>query len=192
MNRQSTHWLRSRAWLAAGLAGLALSGCVVAPVGEPYYDSGSTYYDGGTYSDGYYGGTYYPAMPAEVVPVMPFAGAIWINGYWDTGHGPRRWVPGRYERPGWRPDNRPGWRPNDRRPDWNRPDRRPNANQPGWNRPDRRPDVNRPSGQRPDGHYPGWNRPNARPPNSGAPRPPGRMENPYPRSGPISERNPSA
>jgi hypothetical protein len=125
---------------------------------DTYYDSGA-YYPGG--GDGYYNGTYYPAMPREVVPVAPFVGALWINGYWDVSRGHRRWVPGRYDRPG----NRPNWnRPGDSRPNWSRPDEhRPGWNQPnrpGWNQPNRpseRPDWNPPG--RPS-ERPGWNQPN--------------------------------
>jgi hypothetical protein len=48
-----------------------------------------------------------PAPNVEVVPAIPFAGAIWIGGYWGWGGGRHYWVPGRYEhaRPGY------GWRP---------------------------------------------------------------------------------
>lgn len=173
MNSLSPHWLRSRIWLAASLAAaLGLSGCVVAPV-DGYYDSGSTYYETGTYVDGYYGGTYYPARPVEVIPVAPYAGAIWINGYWDTSRGHRHWIPSRYERPSYRPGIRP-----DNRPDWNRPGwQRPDGNRPGAHRPDRprpdgqRPDWNRVDRPRPDGNRPGWNRPNGPRPESNRPNP---------------------
>jgi hypothetical protein len=39
---------RLAAWLAAGVAGIALTGCVVAPVDGGYYDDGS-YPSGGYY-----------------------------------------------------------------------------------------------------------------------------------------------
>ena len=45
-----------------------------------------------------------PAPYAEVVPVMPYPGAVWINGYWGWSGGRHYWVPGYYERP------RPGYR----------------------------------------------------------------------------------
>ena len=160
---------RLAAWLAAGVAGVALTGCVVAPVDGGYYDNGSGYYDSGydTYYDsgayypgggnGYYNGTYYPAIPREVVPVAPFVGALWIGGHWDNSRGNRRWVPGRYDRPGHgHGHNRPGWdRPNDNRPGWNRPDN----NRPGWNQPgNNRPGWNQPN--RPTDSRPSWNQPN--------------------------------
>ncbi|ARU05015.1 hypothetical protein CCO03_10245 [Comamonas serinivorans] len=175
MNRQHPHGRRPLALLVAALAGLALTGCVVAPVGEPYYDSGSTYYGGGSYydngyADGFYNGTYYPAIPHEVVPVAPYAGALWVSGYWDLDRGHRRWIPGRYERPGY---NRPGWRPDDHRPGWNngRPDR------PGWNH--NRPDNNRPRPNRPTGA----DRPVGNPGNGAViRRPPGQVNPPLIRS----------
>jgi hypothetical protein len=48
-----------------------------------------------------------PAPYVETVPVMPFAGALWIGGYWGWDGGRHHWVPGRWEhaRPGY------GWRP---------------------------------------------------------------------------------
>ena len=74
--------------LAAGL----LSACVVAPYGHR-------------------GGVYAapapvvvapgppPAPMVEVVPALPYPGAIWIGGYWGWGGGRHAWVPGRWERP---------------------------------------------------------------------------------------------
>ncbi len=48
-----------------------------------------------------------PAPYVEVVPVIPFAGAIWIGGYWGWYGGRHQWVPGRWDQPrpgyGWRP-----------------------------------------------------------------------------------------
>ena len=42
-----------------------------------------------------------PPPPAlvEVRPVVPFHGAIWIDGYYDHRHGRYTWVPGRYMNP---------------------------------------------------------------------------------------------
>ena len=48
-----------------------------------------------------------PPVPyVEVVPVIPFAGAIWLGGYWGWNGGRHQWFPGRWEhaRPGY------GWR----------------------------------------------------------------------------------
>jgi hypothetical protein len=48
-----------------------------------------------------------PAPYAEVVPAVPFAGAVWIGGYWGWEGGRHRWFPGRWEHPRvgyrWRP-----------------------------------------------------------------------------------------
>jgi len=87
--------------LAAAAGALLLSGCVVAP--SPYYTDGSSaYYADG--SAGYVDAPVYataapPAPIAEVQPVAPFVGAIWINGFWNWNGGRYSWVPGRYERP---------------------------------------------------------------------------------------------
>ena len=103
--------------LSAAAAGvLLLSGCVVAPSPSPYYTDGAPgYNEGGNpgYASGYYADApvYAPAAPpapiVEVQPVIPFAGAIWIGGFWNWSGGRYSWVPGRYERP------RPGynWEP---------------------------------------------------------------------------------
>lgn len=40
-----------------------------------------------------------PSPYAEVVPVAPYPGAVWINGYWGWSGGRHTWVPGYYERP---------------------------------------------------------------------------------------------
>ncbi len=83
----------------AALCCAALSACVVAPVGRPY-----------GYGPGGPGVVVDVAPPApyyEQVPVAPFAGAVWIGGYWGWNNGRHAWVPGRYEhaRPGY------GWEP---------------------------------------------------------------------------------
>lgn len=72
---------------------LSLSACVVTP-----YPTGQDIYGNAVV-------TMPPPAPyAEVVPAMPYAGAIWINGYWGWQQGRHHWVPGRYERA------RPGYR----------------------------------------------------------------------------------
>ena len=38
-----------------------------------------------------------PAPYAEVVPVVPFPGAVWIGGYWGWSGGRHNWVPGRWD-----------------------------------------------------------------------------------------------
>ncbi len=82
---------------------LSLSACVVAPY-YPYQSAG--YGDPGgqpiAVAD-----VPPPAPYGEVVPVIPFAGAIWLGGYWGWGGGRHHWVAGRWDRP------RPGyyWQP---------------------------------------------------------------------------------
>ena len=84
--------------LALGLAcSAALSACVVAPA-RPY-----------GYGYGYAPGEEIvadvapPPSYVEVVPVVPYAGAVWINGYWGWHGGRHTWVGGRWEQP------RPGY-----------------------------------------------------------------------------------
>jgi hypothetical protein len=95
---------RAVSWLTAALLGAtALGGCAVAPVG-PVYTSG--YYD-----DGAVVANVAPPTPyMETIPVAPFAGAIWIGGFWDWSSGRHVWRPGHYERP------RPGF--SYRQPSW--------------------------------------------------------------------------
>ena len=76
----------------AALSALALSACVVAPY--PRYAVAA--------EPGYEGPVVDVAPPSpyvEVVPVIPFAGALWIGGYWGWFGGRHQWVPGRWERP---------------------------------------------------------------------------------------------
>jgi len=88
---------------AAALAALSLSACVVAPYpahrvvyAEPVPAESTVVVDVAP-----------PAPYVEVVPAVPFAGAIWIGGYWGWYGGRHQWVPGRWDHP------RPGyqWRP---------------------------------------------------------------------------------
>ena len=88
---------------AAALAALSLSACVVAPYpahrvvyAEPVPVESTVIVDVAP-----------PAPYVEVVPAVPFGGAIWIGGYWGWYGGRHQWVPGRWDHP------RPGyqWRP---------------------------------------------------------------------------------
>ncbi len=88
--------------LIVSLSAVLLSACVVAPY--PYR---------GGYAGPAYGGSSEssvmvdvapPAPYVEVVPAMPYAGAVWIGGYWGWNGGRHQWAPGRWERP------RPGYR----------------------------------------------------------------------------------
>ena len=87
--------------VVVALSALALSACVVAP----YPRQGAYYADAGgpvVVTD-----VAPPAPYVEVVPVMPFAGALWIGGYWGWSGGRHHWVSGRWEHPragyGWSP-----------------------------------------------------------------------------------------
>jgi hypothetical protein len=42
---------------------------------------------------------YVPVGPVEVVPVAPYAGAVWIGGSWAWQGGRHVWAPGYYSRP---------------------------------------------------------------------------------------------
>ena len=96
----------------AAIASLALSACVVAPYPQRVY---SQPVPAGPAPGPYYPGqddvvvvdVPPPAPYVEVVPALPFAGAVWIGGYWGWHGGRHNWVPGRWDSPrpgyGWRP-----------------------------------------------------------------------------------------
>lgn len=108
--KTSSHHLKIAAVLLS--AGAALTGCVVAPTPGPVYG-------GPAYPvDSVYAPVAPPAPYTEVIPVVPFPGAIWVGGYWNWSGGRHVWVPGRYERPRagyhyqprhWEPSRRGGW-----------------------------------------------------------------------------------
>ena len=87
----------------ATVSALLLSACVVAPYPQrvyaqpapapaPYYNQDVVVVDAPP-----------PAPYVEVVPAVPYPGAIWIGGYWGWSSGRHHWVPGRWEAP------RPGY-----------------------------------------------------------------------------------
>jgi hypothetical protein len=89
--------MRQSSLLAVLVASAAsLSACVVAPAYPPPQGP-------------YYAGPVVvanappPAPYVEAVPVAPYAGAIWIGGYWGWAGGRHTWVAGHYEQP------RPGY-----------------------------------------------------------------------------------
>ena len=109
--------------VSVGAAAL-LTACAVAPV------------DGALYAP-----IAPPIAQVETIPMVPYAGAIWINGFWDWDGGRHVWRAGHYEhgRPGYdfhqptwahAPDgrwhlDRGGWRPvghmpRPQRRDWER------------------------------------------------------------------------
>ena len=82
--------LPPRSLIACALSTLVLSACVVAPYpAQPVYGTG----------DVVLSPVAPPAPYVEVVPVVPYPGAIWISGYWGWSSGQHRWVPGHYARP---------------------------------------------------------------------------------------------
>ena len=84
-------------------ASLMLSACVVAP-----YQPDPPQYGYDNYGPDVAVTNVPPPPPyAEVIPVAPFLGAVWISGYWGWSGGRHHWVGGHYKwpRPGY------GWRP---------------------------------------------------------------------------------
>jgi hypothetical protein len=79
----------------AALLTVNLSACVVAPARYPAAYQGVPVSQGETII---YGAAP-PPMQMEVVPPLPFAGALWIGGYWGWEGGRHRWMPGHYTRP---------------------------------------------------------------------------------------------
>ncbi len=86
------------------VAGALATGCAVVPAPEPAVT------------------VYAPIAPppprVEVVPALPYPGAVWIGGYWGWYGGRHVWVPGYYARPRpgyhwqpyrWAPYPRQGW-----------------------------------------------------------------------------------
>ncbi len=102
--------LSFRPLLVVLLAGGALSACVIAP--PPHREVYSSYPGG----DAEMQANLPPPAPyVEVIPVMPFVGAVWIGGYWGWAGSRHHWVPGRWEAPHpgyrWQPhrwERRPG------------------------------------------------------------------------------------
>ena len=93
---------------------LTLSACVVSPYpyrtvyGAPGY--GAPAYGTPAYGTPAYGGqgndgsvvvvdVAPPAPYVEVVPVMPYAGAVWLGGYWGWSGGRHVWTGGRWDHP---------------------------------------------------------------------------------------------
>ncbi|MCZ2439049.1 MAG: hypothetical protein LC119_02595 [Burkholderiales bacterium] len=99
------------AWrpLAAAALGLALTGCVIAPVGP----------GPGGYDDGPVVEVAPPPPRYEVRPLPPGPGYVWIGGYWTWQLGRHVWIGGRWAMPpspgrAWVPGywyrSGPGWR----------------------------------------------------------------------------------
>jgi hypothetical protein len=74
--------------------------CVVAPYRPAYRSEAYVSPDGPVVV----AGVAPPAPYEEVLPPMPYAGAIWIGGYWGWNAGRHVWIGGRWDhaRPGFR------------------------------------------------------------------------------------------
>ncbi|MBC7483022.1 MAG: hypothetical protein H7337_14245 [Rhizobacter sp.] len=89
--------------LIVPLAAVTLAACVVAPssrrvvYAEPV-PAGAAYAQPGIVVD-----IAPPSSYVEVVPAIPYAGALWIGGYWGWASNRHQWYPGRWDRP------RPGY-----------------------------------------------------------------------------------
>lgn len=88
-------------WFGAGAlsaVGMLAAGCVVAPAPGPPPGYG-VYAPGPPPAYGVYAPLPPPPPPVQVVPALPYPGAVWIGGWWNWGGGRYAWVPGYYARP---------------------------------------------------------------------------------------------
>lgn len=90
------------------VAGIFASGCAVVPAPAPVAVA----------DEAVYAPLAPPPPQAEIVPALPFVGAVWVGGYWNWSGGRHVWMPGHYvqPRPGyrwqphaWRPHPGGGW-----------------------------------------------------------------------------------
>jgi len=94
--------------LIAPLAAVLMTACVVAPypARRVVYTQPARVYAEPAYQDEAVVDVAPPPPYVEVVPAIPFAGAVWIGGYWGWRGGRHTWVGGRWEQPrpgyGWR------------------------------------------------------------------------------------------
>jgi hypothetical protein len=79
--------------IATALSALALSACIVAP-----YPRQAAYYPEPSGPVAVVD-VAPPAPYVEVIPTIPFPGALWIGGYWGWSGGRHAWVGGRWEHP---------------------------------------------------------------------------------------------
>ena len=114
--------VRPALWILSAASALMMSACVVAPYGHPARGEVMVDADDAEAE----AGTPPPPPIVEVRPVIPFAGAVWIDGYWGWSAGRHVWVHGRWDHPRkgyrweprrWEPQGghwrlRGGWRAN--------------------------------------------------------------------------------
>jgi hypothetical protein len=96
--------------LIVPLSAALLSACIVAPYprGPVYSQQVPAYPRSAPGYEGEYDVAVAPPAPyVEIVPAIPFAGAIWLGGYWGWNGGRHQWVQGRWDQPragyGWQP-----------------------------------------------------------------------------------------
>jgi hypothetical protein len=88
----------ARLLIAGGVSALLLSACVVAPPRtEVVYRSYPTYSTAP--GDTVLVDMAPPAPVVEVVPPVPFVGAVWVNGFWGWSGSRHVWTAGHYIRP---------------------------------------------------------------------------------------------
>jgi hypothetical protein len=100
--------MRNLKVMGVALSALALSACVVAPYPRYGAQAYPAYPANAAYDEEIAVANMAPPPPyAEVIPAIPFAGAIWLSGYWGWSGGRHAWVGGRWDHP------RPGhvWAP---------------------------------------------------------------------------------
>ena len=94
--------------LIVPLSAALLSACVVAPYPArpvvysqpiPAYAQPAPVYADAPPGDEVVVDVAPPAPYVEVVPAMPFVGALWIGGYWGWAGGRHHWYPGHWEHP---------------------------------------------------------------------------------------------
>lgn len=91
--------LHPRPLALAVLASLTLSACVIAPRYPMAYGNYPVVSQSGYPPDTVVVGVAPPPVQVEVIPVLPYVGALWVSGFWRWGGGRHHWAPGHYVRP---------------------------------------------------------------------------------------------
>jgi hypothetical protein len=94
---------RLSAIAAAVLAGATLSACIIAPARpqpQPVvYNTYPVYAQPAPAQEVVYVNVAPPPVQVEVIPLLPFVGAVWVHGFWGWNSGRHQWRPGHYVRP---------------------------------------------------------------------------------------------
>ncbi len=114
-----SHFRKLVLWSGLAGAALVLSGCVVTPYPYRPYQSSVVVSQPQRVVDIEYVQSAPPAPYAEVVPVSPGAGHVWISGAWIWSGGRHQWQAGYWSRPpvgsnrwqsgGWKHEPGRGW-----------------------------------------------------------------------------------